>query len=1692
MEDYPLTINPSRPIVTGTTLITLIDNDLVIQDVAGGDTNDQITLRSDGVFLTIEDPNNILTSDLVLAHGDGTHSLKIPLAEIADSVIVDTLGGDDQLTLDFASGELLSRIRFLGGTGSDRIVMQGGALAGASVNVLSNASGSISISEQKVVEYQAESVMSTLSIDDLSVTYGASDDDVELMKSGTGISLSGILTFAQPQRLSIQTGEGDDTIRLDDNGEADADGSVEFIDFELIVDTGGQAGDQLAIIDRSDTSGDKFVFDSDSIVGQQGSNLFGSGGSLRYFGLERLTIDVANGDSEAKIATDDLATQLELNFSSTANNQLFVVSSIAMDSLDIAFQDRNRATLDLAAVETSVPTIEFSNVDQLDLSSIASANSSVRYSDLAETITVRDSGTAQVTRLVSSLAESPTIWLQNPSDTFTVHGGNSEADTMQIQGFGTGFVAGVVLDGQVAADSVTWSASLGEIAGLSIRSESILLDTTSIATSGDMRFQGNVKLARNVALQGSSVVFDGDIDAVTAQTLAIVTPELALLGSTKLGALNVSGPLFVGEEAALMARVGGDITASGSISMNLPVQLVDDATFVGSTIGLAEVDSAEDALHGLTLQGAATLNGAVGAQFALGNFKANNLSVAGGLIRTEGAQTYTGPVVLLEDLRIEGNADFAGVVSGLGGLTTLNDVVLHSVNTYQGETQVVGGALRLLGSVASKVLVTDATLTGTGTIHGDLDVGVNGQLTPTPNAAQWFTVDGKLSFDNEGGLVLQGIDAATIGRVKAANIELNDAWLFDDLSFEPQLGDRLVFLQANTLSGNFADIAPQEFISLGGSDAFADYLRPASGSQEFVVVGYGVGDYGDAPFDSFKSELGGAHRNVGPSLGSGRGFEEDGFVGDLQDDGVIVIGELISSPSRSTTGGVMVTASANAKLDAWVDFNHDNDWDDAGEQIFVSTNVNAGNNRLSFTIPAGAFVGDTYARFRLSTAGGLAPTGIAMDGEVEDYVFTFESATAVDAMTIQVGSDPTVISLEGSDFVLRVAGQVVSRIPASSISSLVIDGDASNNTVTIDAAAIPAGGLTYNGNGNGDFDVLNILNSAGSIVALNHQFANAHDGSVVIDGKNIRYTGLEPIDDGAISQKRTFTFGADDDVVTLGDSGAINDGKSRITSVSSSESVDFVNPTVSMTIDLAEGDNTLVFGSLDSGLTVPMTIVAGSGSDTIRAATGDLNLSGKTLKKSDGTLTIASRVTGSSFATEGNFAIALNAGAQMLSPVVFSNTAGVTLGDATTDLFEFGGGLTSKASVTTVQGTIQTTNEPLVFGDLVLAGNTTLTGSTIALGSISGVGNLVLNGAVTLNGQLDIAGSLTINGTLNLGDDAELSFNGTTVLASAIQGSFSLLKNGSGTLRLSNRAFAGQLTIVGGLVELPSGLVGQVVLEGGTTVVAGTLTNGLQASGGGILQVGSGAATLTVAGDLPLANATTLKLEINGTTAGTQYDQVVVSGANRVVDLNDAVLDISLGFVPAVGSSFTILSLSDPSSTLSGAFGGLPQDGLLTVGDSQFTIDYTGGDGNDVVLTAKATRELDFGDAPSSYGTMLAEDGARHFATGPTLGTSRDSEADGIASIFSDGDDIADANVQINGTASAVNDENGVTQPSLSDAATIMSVYAGQSNVFSIQVANAVAGEATLDAWIDWNANGTFDFDERIATRQAVVNGVNT
>ncbi|WP_457664695.1 SdrD B-like domain-containing protein [Thiolapillus sp.] len=91
-------------------------------------------------------------------------------------------------------------------------------------------------------------------------------------------------------------------------------------------------------------------------------------------------------------------------------------------------------------------------------------------------------------------------------------------------------------------------------------------------------------------------------------------------------------------------------------------------------------------------------------------------------------------------------------------------------------------------------------------------------------------------------------------------------------------------------------------------------------------------------------------------------------------------------------------AGSTGFLNAWIDFNGDGDFNDAGEQIAADVVGTAGTAiSLNVTVPSTGYSGNTYARFRYSVNGGDGPSNDvfnensvrndeeAFTGEVEDY-----------------------------------------------------------------------------------------------------------------------------------------------------------------------------------------------------------------------------------------------------------------------------------------------------------------------------------------------------------------------------------------------------------------------------------------------------------------------------------------------------------------------------------------------------------------------------------------------------------------------------------------------------------------------------------------------------------------------------------
>jgi autotransporter-associated beta strand protein len=259
----------------------------------------------------------------------------------------------------------------------------------------------------------------------------------------------------------------------------------------------------------------------------------------------------------------------------------------------------------------------------------------------------------------------------------------------------------------------------------------------------------------------------------------------------------------------------------------------------------------------------------------------------------------------------------------------------------------------------------------------------------------------------------------------------------------------------------------------------------------------------------------------------------------------------------------------------------------------------------------------------------------------------------------------------------------------------------------------------------------------------------------------------------------------------------------------------------------------------------------------------------------------------------------------------------------------------------------------------------------------TGVGLLdfPLGGAVNV-GSLNIFGShasSSITGAIGLPPNASLSFNVSPyspgfpfasgpeldVLAtiprpveqvgSAPAG---ITKNGLGQMRLgANNTYAGGTFINGGTLLVDgtqpqslvavnsgtlggSGTVGDLYMTGSSAVVAPG------DNGPGILTCSNLNAGITASG--------VLRMELNGTTPGSGYDQLNVRGT---VNLAGVVLQRPLGFSAPFGAQFDIIN-NDGSDAVTGTFNGLADGGKLYIGGTLYQINYrfSGRPGNDVAL----------------------------------------------------------------------------------------------------------------------------------------------
>jgi len=170
-------------------------------------------------------------------------------------------------------------------------------------------------------------------------------------------------------------------------------------------------------------------------------------------------------------------------------------------------------------------------------------------------------------------------------------------------------------------------------------------------------------------------------------------------------------------------------------------------------------------------------------------------------------------------------------------------------------------------------------------------------------------------------------------------------------------------------------------------------------------------DFGDAPVDTaapgaryptLKADNGARHVIAGPWLGDATDkpdAEADGqpelhALGDdnhgSDDENGVCIPPLVTGEIGAAT---LQVSGGGGVVQGWIDFNGDHSWQ-ATEEVFNGF-LSDGVHVISFTVPYGSVLGQTFARFRISRRGGLGPEGLAYDGEVEDHEVSITAAPDV-------------------------------------------------------------------------------------------------------------------------------------------------------------------------------------------------------------------------------------------------------------------------------------------------------------------------------------------------------------------------------------------------------------------------------------------------------------------------------------------------------------------------------------------------------------------------------------------------------------------------------------------------------------------------------------------------------------------------
>ena len=1126
------------------------------------------------------------------------------------------------------------------------------------------------------------------------------------------------------------------------------------------------------------------------------------------------------------------------------------------------------------------------------------------------------------------------------------------ADYSAAFGAANNLDAAAPITGGGAVNSIKASANITLDADTTIGSGGILIPSTA----------GNVTIASAAAQTLTSgngldlVVIQNSAAGVATIASKITGAGIALTksgnGTLVLGnAANDydggtfinSGALVIGADSALGNEFGGITLAAPSLASGGVLAVTDTMTLganrtvtLNSGGGGFSVPATKTLTIGQDISGAGGL-GKVGA----------------GALVLGGNNTYTGETAIFE-----GSLQLNGAITGTAGFTADGSVTLGS-----GANITSSGAFQIARNAGPTVAITgdavtlsgkeftiggsgnaNVTLTGASTLAASCDLFVarlNGSTSSLDVTGGAVIVQGGMVVGAAGGAtgtatvtngsltVSRGLTVGN-GGTGTLNLAGSTSASFRTLDIGAGGGGGTLNISGSaSLTGTIAqDVG---FINVGSSNSGAVALNQSGGSVSFnswMTIGLGGGS--NDPANSQYNLSGGTLSSpAGIELGS-----DHGGTMTISNTGAAAVGN-VSIGHRSTGNGVLnVTGGTLTTNEITVGNNVDSGGGAANGvmnlsggvttvngSLFVARNSGGGGSSGTVNLDGGELKVNAISR----GAGAFAQ--LNFNGTViKPNAATGNFISGFDTTSVDVKAGGAIFNTDGKDIGVSTALDGVGALTKTGNGKLTLAGNSSyvggvnlntgtlsvrNNNALGTGTVVGNGGILSfdNASGNGLIEgrLSGAFNTTDAIpfdaVQLGTPKAHETNPANFPDNTTYGYRGTLVVPAGP---DVTWTFGKqfDDSVRLLIDGNQlINDGT--------------WNNAVVATVTLAAGEHSFEarFGEGGGGVGPNSGWTIGFGIDTLGRNVADPSFftaltdpgDGSRLRYSDG---------GSADYTVPN---------------------GMTLNVAT-EIYvrQFGAGI--NGDITGAAGINKTGN-----GRLTLAGTNSYAGPTNINAGVLEIGNGGATGSLG-SGNVNNAGTLKFNRT------------GTLNVPNIISGVGPVQQNGLGTTILAGlNTYTGPTTVNAGNLQVTGSISGSITTVNVNGTLSGTGTVGTVMVNGGTLAPGASPGILN-SGNITFSGGA-LSVELNGTTVGTLYDQLNVTGS--VTLQSNVALAINFGYSKQIGDSFTIIN-NDALDAIGGAgrftFAGTPlQDGDLFSdfgNDTSLLIDYTAGsDNNDVVLT---------------------------------------------------------------------------------------------------------------------------------------------